>query len=275
MTSPYLHRCISYSWSIVQFVFSVAPFELISVLCPLLWSCCKVVSLIVKISFPPVCDRRWCRLWTTCCVQRLWSHGSTWTAPSKPILPPCYWMSWKKERSCWPTICMAIAFLTEHPALVSIVAVNRISCMCEPQFELLLVELLLRVVTQRFPWVMSAENNAVFCASTADLEVHVLNTEMDLQDLSFPQNYPSDSTIQLSASTIKQYSRNGQQTLPLRQPSNWRTVLFHATHLLMFPFAFSCRLKTIFIQLTKLLVHNNRLIWLTKALRQFLFLMVS
>lgn len=45
----------------------------------------------------------------------------------------------------------------------------------------------------------------------SDLEVHVLNTEMDLQDLSFPQNYASDSTIQLSASTIKQYSRNGQQ----------------------------------------------------------------
>lgn len=48
----------------------------------------------------------------------------------------------------------------------------------------------------------------------SDLEVHVVNTEMDLQDLSFPQNYASDSTIQLSASTIKQYSRNGQQPLP-------------------------------------------------------------
>lgn len=46
----------------------------------------------------------------------------------------------------------------------------------------------------------------------SDLEVHVLNTEMDLQDLSFPQNYASDSTIQLSASTIKQYSRNGQRS---------------------------------------------------------------
>ncbi|XP_075894602.1 adhesion G protein-coupled receptor L1-like isoform X2 [Nelusetta ayraudi] len=43
-----------------------------------------------------------------------------------------------------------------------------------------------------------------------DLEVHLLNTEMDVQDLSFPQNSASDSTIQLSASTIKQYSRNGQ-----------------------------------------------------------------
>ena len=47
-------------------------------------------------------------------------------------------------------------------------------------------------------------------ALPSDLEVHVLNTEMDLQDLYFPQNYVSDSTIQLSASTIKQYSRNGQ-----------------------------------------------------------------
>ncbi|XP_017556028.1 adhesion G protein-coupled receptor L1 isoform X2 [Pygocentrus nattereri] len=42
-----------------------------------------------------------------------------------------------------------------------------------------------------------------------DLEVHILNTEMDLQDLSFPENNPTDS-IQLSASTVKQYSRNGQ-----------------------------------------------------------------
>uniref|UniRef100_A0A1A8UZ09 Latrophilin 1 n=1 Tax=Nothobranchius furzeri TaxID=105023 RepID=A0A1A8UZ09_NOTFU len=47
-------------------------------------------------------------------------------------------------------------------------------------------------------------------APSVDLEVHVVNTEMDLQDLSFPENYVSDSTIQLSASTIKQYSRNGQ-----------------------------------------------------------------
>ncbi|XP_076122860.1 adhesion G protein-coupled receptor L1 [Alosa pseudoharengus] len=47
-------------------------------------------------------------------------------------------------------------------------------------------------------------------ANNIDLEVHVLNTEMDLQDLSFPQNYTSDSSIQLSASTVKQYSRNGQ-----------------------------------------------------------------
>uniref|UniRef100_A0A3B5LYJ9 Uncharacterized protein n=1 Tax=Xiphophorus couchianus TaxID=32473 RepID=A0A3B5LYJ9_9TELE len=49
-----------------------------------------------------------------------------------------------------------------------------------------------------------------FSDRAPNLEVHVVNTEMDLQDLSFPQNYASDSTIQLSASTIKQYSRNGQ-----------------------------------------------------------------
>uniref|UniRef100_A0A3P8QS46 Adhesion G protein-coupled receptor L1a n=1 Tax=Astatotilapia calliptera TaxID=8154 RepID=A0A3P8QS46_ASTCA len=47
-------------------------------------------------------------------------------------------------------------------------------------------------------------------AMPSHLQVHVVNTEMDMQDLSFPQNYASDSTIQLSASTIKQYSRNGQ-----------------------------------------------------------------
>uniref|UniRef100_A0A3B3SVY6 Adhesion G protein-coupled receptor L1 n=1 Tax=Paramormyrops kingsleyae TaxID=1676925 RepID=A0A3B3SVY6_9TELE len=43
-----------------------------------------------------------------------------------------------------------------------------------------------------------------------ELEVYVLNTEMDFQDLSFPKSHASDSSIQLSASTIKQYSRNGQ-----------------------------------------------------------------
>uniref|UniRef100_I3J0L6 Adhesion G protein-coupled receptor L1 n=1 Tax=Oreochromis niloticus TaxID=8128 RepID=I3J0L6_ORENI len=49
-----------------------------------------------------------------------------------------------------------------------------------------------------------------FTDRAPNLQVHVVNTEMDMQDLSFPQNYASDSTIQLSASTIKQYSRNGQ-----------------------------------------------------------------
>ncbi|XP_030635626.1 adhesion G protein-coupled receptor L1 [Chanos chanos] len=47
-------------------------------------------------------------------------------------------------------------------------------------------------------------------APNVDLEVYVLNTEMDVQDLSFPHSYDSDSTIHLSAATIKQYSRNGQ-----------------------------------------------------------------
>ncbi|XP_063060319.1 adhesion G protein-coupled receptor L1-like [Engraulis encrasicolus] len=47
-------------------------------------------------------------------------------------------------------------------------------------------------------------------APNVDLEVYVLNTEVDLQDLSFPDSYDSDSTIHLSSSTIKQYSRNGQ-----------------------------------------------------------------
>lgn len=67
--------------------------------------------------------------------------------------------------------------------------------------------LALQAATLNFPWVFFL--CSVFPPS--DLEVHVLNTEMDLQDLSFPQSYASDSTIQLSASTIKQYSRNGQQ----------------------------------------------------------------
>lgn len=93
----------------------------------------------------------------------------------------------------------------------------------------------------------------------SDLEVHVLNTEMDQQDLSFPQNSSSESNIQLSASTIKQYSRNGQQPLlqliqtPLScdTPSSY----FHAC------------LKQFGVQLTNLVVHNNRLIRLAKVLR--------
>lgn len=121
-----------------------------------------------------------------------------------------------------------------------------------------------------FCWLLS-DGVFVFCFFLSlllpDLEVHVLNPEKDQQDLSFPQNSSSESTIQLSASTIKQYSRNGQQTLlkliqtPLScdGPSSY----FHAC------------LKQFGVQLTKLVVHNNGLIRLTKVLRQFLFLMVS
>uniref|UniRef100_A0A672LYL5 Adhesion G protein-coupled receptor L1 n=1 Tax=Sinocyclocheilus grahami TaxID=75366 RepID=A0A672LYL5_SINGR len=56
---------------------------------------------------------------------------------------------------------------------------------------------------------ISSFQSVCFCVPS-DLEVRVLNTETDSQDLSFPQNGPSDSNIQLSASTFKQYSRNGQ-----------------------------------------------------------------
>lgn len=52
--------------------------------------------------------------------------------------------------------------------------------------------------------------NICFCVCVSDLEVYVLNTEMELKDLSFPNTYDSDSTIHVSSSTIKQYSRNGQ-----------------------------------------------------------------
>lgn len=63
-----------------------------------------------------------------------------------------------------------------------------------------------------FRWLHS-DSVCFFVFLLPDLEVHVLNTEMEKQDLSFPQNSSSESTIQLSASTIKQYSRNGQQPL--------------------------------------------------------------
>ncbi|XP_060037844.1 adhesion G protein-coupled receptor L1 isoform X2 [Erinaceus europaeus] len=41
------------------------------------------------------------------------------------------------------------------------------------------------------------------------LEVTVLSTEGQVQELVFPQDHPGDSSIQLSANTIKQNSRNG------------------------------------------------------------------
>lgn len=46
------------------------------------------------------------------------------------------------------------------------------------------------------------------------LEVTVLNTEGQVQELVFPQEYPSENSIQLSANTIKQNSRNGQYLAP-------------------------------------------------------------
>ncbi|XP_047659150.1 adhesion G protein-coupled receptor L1-like isoform X4 [Tachysurus fulvidraco] len=47
-------------------------------------------------------------------------------------------------------------------------------------------------------------------APNIDLEVYVLNADTEIGDLHFPHSYDSDSTIHLSAATIKQYSRNGQ-----------------------------------------------------------------
>lgn len=44
----------------------------------------------------------------------------------------------------------------------------------------------------------------------ADLEVYVLNTEADIQDLTFPHSYDSDSILQISALALQQYSNNGE-----------------------------------------------------------------
>ncbi len=62
--------------------------------------------------------------------------------------------------------------------------------------------------------VFKAQTCVCVCVCVSDLEVYVLNTEMELKDLSFPNSYDSDSTIYVSASTIKQYSRNGQSLSP-------------------------------------------------------------
>lgn len=55
------------------------------------------------------------------------------------------------------------------------------------------------------------------------LEVTVLNTEGQVQELVFPQEYPSENSIQLSANTIKQNSRNGQclNPEPVPQLFSW------------------------------------------------------
>lgn len=64
----------------------------------------------------------------------------------------------------------------------------------------------------------------------------VLNTEGQVQELVFPQEYPSENSIQLSANTIKQNSRNGQcptrfvctctlATLHLDLGSVWNTTV--------------------------------------------------
>uniref|UniRef100_A0A3B5MIJ0 Adhesion G protein-coupled receptor L1-like n=1 Tax=Xiphophorus couchianus TaxID=32473 RepID=A0A3B5MIJ0_9TELE len=47
------------------------------------------------------------------------------------------------------------------------------------------------------------------------LEVYVLNTEADIQDLTFPHSYDSDSILQISAQALQQYSNNGQVKLVL------------------------------------------------------------
>nr|XP_057939751.1 adhesion G protein-coupled receptor L1-like isoform X2 [Doryrhamphus excisus] len=52
-------------------------------------------------------------------------------------------------------------------------------------------------------------------APNVDLEVYVLNTEADIQDLTFPHSYDSDSILQISAVALQQYSNNGQVKLVL------------------------------------------------------------
>ena len=42
-----------------------------------------------------------------------------------------------------------------------------------------------------------------------DLEVYVLNTEAEIQDLTFPHSYDSDSILQISALALQHYSNNG------------------------------------------------------------------
>uniref|UniRef100_A0A8C5GF18 Adhesion G protein-coupled receptor L1-like n=1 Tax=Gouania willdenowi TaxID=441366 RepID=A0A8C5GF18_GOUWI len=58
-----------------------------------------------------------------------------------------------------------------------------------------------------------------------DLEVYVLNTEADIQDLTFPHSYDSDSILQISALALQQYSNNGQVKLVLTLYKNLGSFL--------------------------------------------------
>ncbi|KAM9769353.1 adhesion G protein-coupled receptor L1-like isoform 1-T1 [Menidia menidia] len=62
-------------------------------------------------------------------------------------------------------------------------------------------------------------------APNIDLEVYVLNTEADIQDLTFPHSYDSDSILQISALALQQYSNNGQVKLVLTLYKNLGSFL--------------------------------------------------
>uniref|UniRef100_A0A668AST7 Adhesion G protein-coupled receptor L1a n=1 Tax=Myripristis murdjan TaxID=586833 RepID=A0A668AST7_9TELE len=62
-------------------------------------------------------------------------------------------------------------------------------------------------------------------APNVDLEVYVLNTEADIQDLTFPHSYDSDSILQISAMALQQYSNNGQVKLVLSLYKNLGSFL--------------------------------------------------
>ncbi|CAG06092.1 unnamed protein product [Tetraodon nigroviridis] len=62
-------------------------------------------------------------------------------------------------------------------------------------------------------------------APNVDLEVYVLNTEADMQDLTFPHSYDSDSILQISALALQQYSSNGQVKLVLTLYKNLGSFL--------------------------------------------------
>ncbi|KAM9856523.1 adhesion G protein-coupled receptor L1-like [Aulostomus maculatus] len=62
-------------------------------------------------------------------------------------------------------------------------------------------------------------------APNVDLEVYVLNTEADIQDLTFPHSYDSDSILQISAVALQQYSSNGQVKLVLSLYKNLGSFL--------------------------------------------------
>ncbi|XP_017281122.1 adhesion G protein-coupled receptor L1 isoform X1 [Kryptolebias marmoratus] len=69
------------------------------------------------------------------------------------------------------------------------------------------------------------ESRFSYRAPNVDLEVYVLNTEADIQDLTFPHSYDSDSILQISALALQQYSNNGQVNLVLSLYKNLGSFL--------------------------------------------------
>lgn len=181
---------------------------------------------------------------------------------------------------------MEIAFLTKRPALVRIVLMmfNMVDVWMNHSLDQCLGNCTAELLIQKFECVLNLWQHRglhkIFCVLCFHRQISrymFWTRRWTCRTCPFRRTTqataPSSSQPPLSNSTVATVSN--PYPLPVLTPKAEKLYCPVQPHSLMFPFAFSCKLKTICMQLTKLLVHNNRLIRLTKALRQFLFLMVS